>query len=388
MTTVAGAPQIEESRIEGAAARWRFPHRTVLHAASGASAQAVADLIASHSDRVSPPAVRPLPPADLDTPRGWRSWAAEVAGRTAGDRTVVRFLSRQAVVVGPDRWSVITTPQLVRVEMAGPRSIALLAVWDHPRLGRWLLELAEPPPARAWQPPSGLSVPVLFASGTAGIVLHELIGHPAESDLVLVGDSPLAQLRRAAVTAASIQIVDDPSRFDLPGAFTRDDEGAPATPQTLVRDGLLEGWLCDRQGSERLAAPAGRGRRASWAQPPRARLSNLVVAAGATDPEALVADLSHGLVVSRLGAATVDPVSKRLVLHVERGWEVRHGRRRRPLAAFALTGGALEVAAHLEPSLGSDPTPDWRLGWCVKDGVPIATGSEAPSILAHRLEVL
>ena len=92
--------------------------------------------------------------------------------------------------------------------------------------------------------------------------------------------------------------------------------------------------------------------------------------------------------MTRLGAATLDPVSDRLVLRVERGWEIHAGRRRRPLGTFELTGGALEVLAHIDPTVGSDPTTDWRLGWCVKNGVPLPTGSESPSLLAHRLEVL
>jgi predicted Zn-dependent protease len=99
-------------------------------------------------------------------------------------------------------------------------------------------------------------------------------------------------------------------------------------------------------------------------------------------------ELSHGLVVSRIGGATVDPISGRLVLRVERGWEVKNGRRRRPTDGFELTGGVLEVLANVDPAMGSDPTPDWRLGWCVKDGIPLPTGSETPSMLVNGLEVL
>jgi hypothetical protein len=46
------------------------------------------------------------------------------------------------------------------------------------------------------------------------------------------------------------------------------------------------------------------------------------------------------------------------------------------------------VLAHVEPVAGRDPMADWRLGWCVKDGLPLPTGSEAPSLLVHGLEVL
>jgi TldD protein len=229
---------------------------------------------------------------------------------------------------------------------------------------------------------------VLFSAGTAGILMHEVIGHSAEADLVVSGDSPLASLEGAIITAPTIHIVDDPTRFDLPGAFSHDDEGTRAQAHTVVSEGRMVGWLCDSEGSERLHVAAGRGRRASWDRPPVARLSNLVVTAGDADPESIESDLQRGLLVTRMSAATVDPVSNRLVLRVERGWEIHHGRRRRPLGTIELTGSVLDVLAHLDPTVGSDSTADWRLGWCVKDGVPLATGSEAPSILVHRLEVL
>jgi hypothetical protein len=388
VTMTGSMHRVEECRTDGTAVRWRFLNRSVLHACSGASTPAVIDLLSSHADRAALPSTRRLPPIEIDPPRGWQDWAVAVAGRVDGDRAVVRFLSRRAAVVRPRHWAVVGSPPLVRVEVEGHVSAALLAVWDHPDLNRWLLELSEPVPSRAWQPSSGTKVPVLLSAGTAGILFHELVGHPVESDFVLSGESPLASLGGTTVTAATVQISDDPSRFDLPGAFSCDDEGVPGRPQSVVDDGRLVGWLCDREGCDRLDAVAGRGRRASWGHRPSARLSNLVVAPGDTDPDALERDLRRGLLVTRLGGATVDPVSHRVVLRVERGWEIHHGRRRRPLAGFELTGRALEVVANIDPSLGSDPTTDWRLGWCVKDGVPLPTGSESPSVLVHRLEVL
>ena len=110
--------------------------------------------------------------------------------------------------------------------------------------------------------------------------------------------------------------------------------------------------------------------------------------AGDTDPASIEGDLAQGLVVTRLAGATVDPVSRRTVLRVERGFEIRNGRRRRPLASFELTGSVTEILAGIDPAIGNDPTPDWRLGWCVKDGLPLPTGSEAPTLLVHNLEVL
>jgi hypothetical protein len=388
VTTVGTTPQVEECRTEGAAVRWRFPSRTVLHGRTGLGHPALDDLLAVHARRSVLPRTRQAPPPQIDPPRGWREWACDAVTRVDQTSTSIRFLSRRAVVIRPDGWRSITTPDLVRIEVDGNSPAALLGVWNHPQLPEWLGRLYEGPPSRAWRPTSGLRVPILFTDGTAGVLFHEVIGHLVEADLVASGSSPLTTLWGSNITASSLQVVDDPGRLDLPGGFSCDDEGVPARPHVVVRDGRLLGWLCDRAGSETLNQTPGRGRRASWARPPIARLSNLVVAAGNADPESLQNDLSRGLVITRIAGATVDPLASRIVLRVERGWEVRHGRRRRPLAPFELTGGVLDVVAHVQPEVGSDPTPDWRLGWCVKDGLPLPTGSEAPSLVVHHLEVL
>jgi TldD protein len=280
------------------------------------------------------------------------------------------------------------SPALVRVERSGDRPTALLAVWGHPQLGHWLTELLEPPPAKFWEPNPGSQLPVLFTAGTAGTLMHELVGHLAESDLVVAAGSPLAGMKGATITTSTLDIIDDPTRVDLAGAFDHDDEGVEGRPVPLVVAGRLQGYLCDREGGRRLGDEPGRGRRAGWNRPPITRQSNLVIAPGKYLPEELEGDLDHALVVTRIGGATVDPVSSRTVLRVERGWEVRHGRRRRPLAPCELTGGALEILARIDSRVGSDPTADWRLGWCVKDGLPLATGAEAPTLLVERLEVL
>jgi TldD protein len=301
---------------------------------------------------------------------------------------MIRYISRRAAVIRAEGWVPVSSPALVRIEREGDQPTALLAAWGHPQLGHWLTELLEPPPQKTWEPSAGSNLPVLFTAGSSGTLMHELVGHMAESDLVASNASPLCGLAGATVTAATIDVFDDPTRFDLAGAFDHDDEGVEARRVALIESGRLRSYLCDRQGAKRLKARPGRGRRAGWDRPPVTRQSNLVVAPGKFLPEELEGEIEHGLVVTRLGGATVDPVSSRTVLRVERGWEVRHGRRRRPLAPFELTGGALEILSRIDSRVGSDPVADWRLGWCVKDGLPLATGSEAPSLLVKSLEVL
>jgi TldD protein len=282
----------------------------------------------------------------------------------------------------------VTTPPLVRLETGIGGGSALLAVWNQPALGEWIRTVLEAPPDTTCCPDSGSRLPVVFAAGTSGALLHELVGHLLEGDLIADGRSPLGGLGGAALTEAAIDLVDTPDRFDLPGAFDCDDEGVPHHPVQLIRAGRLCGLLCDRETGERCSVQPGRGRRADWRTPPQPRMSNLIVAAGAEDPGSIEAGIDRGLLVTRLAGATVDPVSNRTVLRVERGFELVHGKRRRPLARFELTGGVTEILAAIDPAFGNDPTPDWRLGWCVKGGHPLPTGSEAPTMLVRHIEVL
>jgi hypothetical protein len=383
-----GEVEIETCRLEGVAARWRSPSRVILHARTGISATAIGELLARHADRVPMPATRLIPSPEMDPPRTWMDWSRNLAQRLAPFAGQVRYIGRRAAVVRAEGWTAISAPALVRVERRGEPSSALLAVWGHPQLASWLEQLLEKPPTKTWMAPAGTRLPVLFASGTAGVFLHEAVGHMAESDLAKTGTSPLAELLGATVSTPGLEVIDDPTRTDLAGAFDFDDEGVRAVPVTLIRNGRFESFLCDREGGRGLRCDAGRGRRAAWSRPPVARLSNLVIGAGTASPEELEGGLEHGLVVTRIGGATVDPVSHRIVLRVERGWEVRHGRRRRALAPCELTGNVLETLANIDPRIGADLTPDWRLGWCVKDGIPLPTGSEAPSLLVGQLEVL
>jgi len=381
------APVIRECRTEGAAIRWSLQGRSVLHARNGVSPLALGELLEPFADLVELPQARPAPAVEIDAPRGWTDWARTLverlgAGATAG------FLARRAAVVGRGSWSMITTPPLLRVHVDGDSPASLLAVWPHPCLATWLQRLTEPRPARRWRPSSGLKVPVLFTEGTAGVLLHELVGHLVEADLASAGASPLATLGGATITAQSLTVVDDPTRFDLPGAFSCDDEGIEAEPIQLVEGGRLQGWICDLAGAERLGARPGRGRRCSFSEQPLPRVSNLVVTPGNDSVEDIIREIASGLMVTRISSATVDPISARALIRVERGWEIRNGRRRRALAGCELTGPVVEILATIDPALGNDPEPDWRLGWCMKASMPLPTGSEAPSLLTRGLEVL
>ncbi|MCP4899266.1 MAG: TldD/PmbA family protein [bacterium] len=388
VSNASGTLQVEECRAEGSAVRWSHPSRLVLRACSGIAPEAIHSILSPICANGGLTNTPPLVSHDQEVPEGWRDWAQKLCDQLLPRRTTVRFISTDAIVVRPGKWIPVRTPPLLRVELSDRPEAALLAVWGNPKIGSWLTALVEPSPSKTWDPPSGAELPIVFTDGTFGVLMHELVGHMLEMDVESDQDSPFRSLRGATVSSPTLSIVDDPTRFDLAGAFSADDEGIPAEPQDLLREGRVVGALSDRVAATRHGLPPGRGRRSNWTRHPQPRMSNLVVTPGTTTDESLEADQRHGLVVTQLAGAIADPVSGRVVLRVARGWELHNGRRRRSLASCELTGSVLQILAAIDPSLGNDPSADWRLGWCVKDGAPVPTGSVAPSALIHCLAVL
>ena len=384
VTARRGVVATAELRDEGCAVRCEAPSGPVLAAVNGCSPRAVAAALeaAGHVGRL--PRLRPAPAAEPEPPAGWRRWALETVARLAPVPVVLRLVTRRAAVVRHGAWCEVQAPPLLLAHAGPGRSV--LAPWPRPGIED---TLAPPAVPRGAHPPEpGTRLPVLFTSGTAGALLHEAVGHLTESDLVVSGASPLACLLGAAVGPPSLEVADDPTREDLAGAFSHDDEGIGAVPRTLLCEGELTGWLCDLEGARATGHPPGRGRRSSWRTPPEPRMSNLVAAPGTVPPAELEARLGHGLVVTEVSAATVQRGSGTLVISVESAWEVAPGRGRRPLAPFALAGEVLRVLAGIAPELGDDPTADPRFGWCRKGGRPLPTGIEAPSMIVEGLTVV
>ncbi|MCK5378078.1 MAG: TldD/PmbA family protein [Acidobacteria bacterium] len=379
---------VEECRTEGAAVRTRTESRHEIVAATGTSPKTIAQLLSGRIDTRELHLLRPLPPPDLDAPRNWKDTVETwVDATSVGDATVL-ILERRAAVIRPGQWQEIHTPLLIRLEALAPGSSSLLATWNHAGLTQWAALVNECPQRRVWRPSGGDQLPVIFTSGTAGVLMHELVGHLLEGDVISDGGSPLERAEASIVGPPTLTVIDDPTRFDLPGAFSSDDEGVLAEPIHLLSGGVVCGALCDGLTASQLDRAPGRGRRAAWNQAPVPRMSNVVVPPGHTDPEALENDLKNGLVVTRLSGASVDPRSGQVILRVEQGWEIRHGRRRRALAPFELGGDVLGILRSIEPDFGDDPTPDWRLAWCLKAGLPLPTGAEAPTMLVRTMEVV
>ena len=225
---------------------------------------------------------------------------------------------------------------------------------------------------------------VLLAPAAAAVLLHELVGHPLEGDLLLRGASPWSGRQGERLLRLELSVSDDPSRTDLPGAFSADDEGETAQPRELLAGGVLVGALADRESAAALGVPTGNARRATVHNRPRPRMSNLV--ARAADPLPHPPRNEATIEVTSLASGTLEPASGAILLQVRNAFALRRGERHRTLTPFTLVGSLAAVRAGLLAA--AEPTlPVAEPGWCAKDGEIVPTGAVAPWLLLSGLEV-
>ncbi|MBT4129285.1 MAG: TldD/PmbA family protein, partial [Candidatus Marinimicrobia bacterium] len=90
----------------------------------------------------------------------------------------------------------------------------------------------------AQTPPAG-EFPVVLSAGSAGILLHEAIGHGMEADFNRQGISVYSEKMNKKIAAPFVTIVDNGTNPNIRGSINVDDEGVPSEETVLVEDGVL-----------------------------------------------------------------------------------------------------------------------------------------------------
>ncbi|MDQ6982087.1 MAG: metallopeptidase TldD-related protein, partial [Mariprofundus sp.] len=147
----------------------------------------------------------------------------------------------------------------------------------------------------AHETPAG-TMPVVLGPGWPGILLHEAIGHGLEGDFNRKGTSVFSGKMGQQVAAKGITVVDDGTISERRGSLNVDDEGTATNRTILIEDGILTGYLMDKQNARLTGMePTGNGRRESYAHPVLPRMTNTFMLAGEDDPDDIQASLDRGI---------------------------------------------------------------------------------------------
>jgi len=116
---------------------------------------------------------------------------------------------------------------------------------------------------------------IVLGAGWPGVMLHEAVGHGLEGDFNRKGTSIFSGRVGQQVAAKGVTVIDDGTMTDRRGSITIDDEGTPSRRNVLIEDGILKGYMQDRQNARLMGVEAtGNGRRESYAHAPMPRMTN------------------------------------------------------------------------------------------------------------------
>ncbi|WP_171173569.1 metalloprotease TldD [Ruegeria sp. HKCCD8929] len=234
--------------------------------------------------------------------------------------------------------------------------------------------------------PAGV-MEVALGPGWPGILLHEAIGHGLEGDFNRKGSSAFAGLMGQQIAAKGVTVVDDGTIRDRRGSITIDDEGTPSSRTVLIEDGVLTGYMQDRQNARLMgAAPTGNGRRQSFAHKPMPRMTNTIMLSGEADPAELVAEIKDGIWAVGFGGGQVDITNGKFVFSCTEAYRVQNGKIGAPVKGATLIGDGPSALKRIR-GLGNDMALDPGMGNCGKDGQWVPVGVGQPTVLMDGLTV-
>ncbi len=239
---------------------------------------------------------------------------------------------------------------------------------------------------RAVPAPAGV-MEVALGAGWPGILLHEAVGHGLEGDFNRKKTSAFAGLMGQQVAAKGVTVLDDGTIPDRRGSLTVDDEGTPSGKNVLIEDGILVGYMQDRQNARLMGVkPTGNGRRESFAHIPMPRMTNTYMLSGNAQPGDIVADVKDGIYAVGFGGGQVDITNGKFVFSCTEAYRVKNGIVGDPVKGATLIGDGATALKNIR-AIGNDMTLDPGIGNCGKAGQWVPVGVGQPTLLIGGLTV-
>jgi TldD protein len=228
---------------------------------------------------------------------------------------------------------------------------------------------------------------VVLGSGWPGVMLHEAVGHGLEGDFNRKKASAFAGLMGKQVAAKGVTVVDDGTMQARRGSLSIDDEGTPTNRTVLIEDGILVGYMQDRQNARLMdMKPTGNGRRESHAHVPMPRMTNTYMLAGKHDPKEIIASVKNGLFAVSFGGGQVDITSGKYVFQCTEAYRIESGKIGAPVKGAMLIGNG-PTDLHRVTMIGNDFALDPGIGTCGKNGQGVPVGVGQPTLRMDKITV-
>ena len=186
---------------------------------------------------------------------------------------------------------------------------------------------------------------VILGGMMGGMLAHEAVGHTVEADLVLGGSvaGPNLHKRVASDLVALIDYANTAFGETVPLPVYLDDEGTLAKDMPLIENGILTGYMNNRETAQHFGmAPAGNARAWDFSDEPLIRMRNTAIQPGKDTLEDMIASIDDGyyLIDSSNGQADL---TGEFMFGVSLGYEIKHGKLGHALLDTTVSGIAFEM---------------------------------------------
>lgn len=228
---------------------------------------------------------------------------------------------------------------------------------------------------------------IVLGPGWPGILLHEAVGHGLEGDFNRKKESAFAGLMGQRVAAPGVTVVDDGTIALRRGSLSVDDEGTPTGSTTLIEDGILVGYMQDRQNARLMGMkPTGNGRRQSYAHIPMPRMTNTIMLGGTSDPAEILGSVKNGIYAVSFGGGQVDITSGKFVFSCTEAYKVEDGKIGPAIKGAMLIGNGPDALTRVR-MIGNDMGLDPGIGTCGKNGQGVPVGVGQPTLRIDQITV-
>lgn len=224
--------------------------------------------------------------------------------------------------------------------------------------------------------PAG-TMPVVIDNGFGGVIFHEACGHLLETTSVEKKASVLWDKKGEQVAHENLNAVDDGTMDNEWGSISIDDEGMPTQRTQLIKNGVVENFLCDRLGSMKTEhARTGSARRQSYKFAPASRMRNTFIEAGKYTLDNLLNSMEDGIYAKKMGGGSVNPGTGEFNFSVQEGYIVKNGKIKDAIKGATLIGKGEDILNKI--SMSADNF-ELATGMCgsVSGSIPTTVGQPA-----------
>jgi TldD protein len=224
---------------------------------------------------------------------------------------------------------------------------------------------------------------LILGSEQMALQIHESVGHAVELDRILGWEAAfagtswldLAHIGSLRFGSDLMTITADATLPGALGSFGFDDDGTPAHPVDIVRDGTWVGALSGRDSAALAGLPESGGavRADGFNRIPMVRMTNVGLLPGTDSLEAMIEATNDGILMDTNRSWSIDDRRLNFQFGCEIGWEIKRGRRGRMLRNPTYTGIAPQFWGSLDMLGGHDEWTFWGTPNCGK-GQPVQIG--------------